>query len=52
MTKDEYINDLQRQIDELKEEYKIVSWRYLPLLYCKIKEFEKLKTVTRICKYK
>lgn len=52
MTKNEYINDLQRQIDELKEEYKIVSWRYLPLLYCKIKEFEKLKTVTRICKYK
>ena len=44
MTKDEYINDLQRQIDELKEEYKIVSW--------KIKEFEKLKTVTQICKYK
>ena len=49
MTKNEYINDLQRQIDELKEEYKIVSWRYLPLLYCKIKEFEKLKTVKTKC---
>lgn len=51
MTKEEYINDLQRQIDELKEEYKIVSWRYLPLLYIRIKELEKLKTVTQICKY-
>lgn len=44
MTKDGYINDL-------KEEYKNVSRRYLPLLYIKIKELEKLKTVTQICKY-